>query len=209
MKQKFFIDFDDTLTLSAKAFCELYNLTYLNHPNFKAANYTLNKKWDFSDTCPLLKPGEIEMFFSTKAFFDILKVHPYCQEILNKWKDKYDYYLVSIGSKNNLKHKLDYLEKNFPMIENIILIENKGVKMDKSMINMKADSGCNVFIDDHQDNLFSSNTDVHIMFKGNCDKEWNIEWNGLTCTNWLEVDKLLEEFIYKYYYSENYLEQLK
>lgn len=201
MKQKFFIDFDEVLVESSMAFCEVYNSAFHKHPNFVPANYSLNKKWDFSDVCPLLQPGDVNKVFSSRDFFQHLKPQFYCQEVLEKWKDKYEYYLVSIGTKDNLKHKLDYVGKHFPMIQNLILLETNGQKMDKSVINMMGNDKCNLFIDDHEDNLFSveGNVNIPILFKSNGNKEWNSKWDGLTSTNWLEVDELLKLFYHDKY----------
>lgn len=195
MKQKFFIDFDDTLVQGSRSFCEVFNCSFNNHPDFVPANYKINNDWQFRDVCPLLQPHEIDEIFSSKAFFDVLKVQPFSVNILEKWKNEYDYYIVSIGTKENLKFKIDYIDKHFPMIQNLILLTTSDLKMNKKTVNMRGRG--NIFLDDHQDNLLSVISDINIpaIFKVNGTKQWNKDWYGLACTNWeKDVDQLLEEY---------------
>jgi len=194
MKQKLFLDFDSTLVDSVDAFIKVYIDRYKNTEGFVYPNVDTLRQWDFRDICPLLKRGEVQDIFSNKEFFQYLKPFRNTVEVLNKYKDKYEMCIVTIGTLKNLSHKAEYIEKYFPMVHNTILINNTGCKMDKSMIKMKGTDECpSVFIDDHGDNLKSSNADIKIVYGKAYD--WNKDIVKLRAYNWLEVDRLLDYYL--------------
>lgn len=179
-KIKLFLDFDEVLCDSIPCFVEVYNERYNEN-----VDHTKLKQYNFKDICPLLKGGEVQDIFGCDRFWELLKPKEDCLNVLNRKVDKFEYILVSIGNPRNLYMKSKYVVKNFPVIEQMILITNKHNKMNKELIKMDG-----IFIDDHIDNLNSSSADVKICFR---DKvyDWNKDWTGLTVKSWKELDILL------------------
>lgn len=195
MKQKFFIDFDDTMVCSSEGFYQTYKQWFGHLPEFKETNIKDNNDWNFINCCPLLEGNteNVNDIFASKDFFNNLEPQPHCQDILNKYKDVYDYVLVSIGTPWNLKHKMDYVNMYFPMVQDLILLNTKHLKMNKSLVNMSGIG--NVFLDDHQDNLNSAEVSNSVLFKSMGIKKWNKDWQGISVTNWDGVDSLLNKYM--------------
>jgi len=195
-KPKLFLDIDDTLIQSSKAFCSVYNLLYHSNPLYKFADYTKNFDWNFSETCPLAK-DKTEKLFGSQLFFDLVEPMPNAIDILKELKKKYQIISVSIGSYDNISLKTAYLSENFPFIDDFIGIVNSGCKMDKSIINMTSDynSENNTFIDDNEGNLFSQqNTSGLIRYCYGNIKPWNKIWhdmNGRWLMDWNEIKEEL------------------
>lgn len=183
---KLFVDVDGTLTNSIEAFCYTYNHIYQYHNNFKPANWIKVNKWDFSDQCPLLKNAEdVENIFSSKIFFKRLQFMPNAKEVLYELNKKYEIIIVSIGTPLNVARKSIWLYQHLGFVKDVILITNKGTKMDKSCIDMKD----GILIDDHIHNLISSNAKTKICFGK--EYEWNKDFQGIRAKNWLEVKEML------------------
>lgn len=186
-KINLFLDIDNTITQSTKAFCSLYNDIYKYHKDFKQANWEKVNKWDFTDECPLCE--NVELMFADKRFFNRLNfIDKNMKETLFNLDKKYNITLVSIGTYGNIALKSIWVAQNIPFIKNSIFIINKGCKMDKSIIKMTEDD---ILIDDHQDNLFSSSAGTKICFADLGKKEWNEKWDGLFVNNSLDLLKII------------------
>lgn len=174
-KQKFFIDFDDTLVNSSKRFYELYRQIYEYDPYFKSAKYEDNLEWNYSTICPLLalyNEYTVEDLFGMKEFFDGLELFQNAYEVTKELTKRYELYVVTIGSINNIIYKLEYIRNTLPFIENIIPIYNKNCTMNKSIINCPEDS---IFLDDVTTNLDSVNSRHKFIY--GVPKPWNTEGN--------------------------------
>lgn len=185
-KQKLFLDFDSTIAQSTKAFCETYNQLYCNHKDFIPANHLKTKKWNLKDQCPLAQ-NTIDIFSHPK-FFEVLEFMPNAEEVIKELCNKYQVVICSIGTFDNISLKSQWIKNNMPYINNAILLNNEGIKMDKSTVQMEG----SVFIDDVSSNLFSVNAELKILYGQRFD--WNKDWQGLWCKDWLEIaDLLLKE----------------
>ena len=176
MKRKFIIDLDSTITDSHRAYCDTYNEMYKDHKDFKKADHNLVERWDLLCQCPLEK--SVENIFGSKMFFDNLKLFPNAYEELLKLSEEYDLAICSIGSYNNISNKSQWIQNNLPFIKNSILLINNGCKVDKSIVNMKG----SLFMDDHADNLNSSNAQIKFCFGKKF--IWNIGWTGHRIPSW-------------------------
>lgn len=190
-KKKIFIDIDNTITNSTKAFCHCYNLFYNFESDFVPADYQLVDKWDFCDQCTLIKStNEVERIFGMQTFFANLEfINSNTKEILQKLNEKYHIILTSIGSYQNISLKSDWVHKNLPFIKDSIFYVNGGSIMDKSIINMEYNS---FFIDDVSKNLNSvkSVQQSHKICFGDI-HSWNKNWNGVRCLDWDDIGKKL------------------
>ncbi len=184
---KIFLDFDCTIADSVKTYCNVYNLLYKEQNGYKKADYNKVNRYDLKDQCDLIEHQEI--IFSSEKFFRYLELMPYAKEVIERLGSKYELAICSIGTLDNISYKSKWISNNLPFINNVILISNvvgvHGIKTDKSIINMEEA----IFIDDHAENLFSSNAGFKICFGKQY--EWNKNWTGQRCFDWKEVEKLL------------------
>ena len=182
--QKLFIDFDNTIINTNKAFCEVYNLLYHFHPEFKKADYTKIINYNFSCQCPLVN-NPLELF-EEELFFDVCEfINDNTYEVLKELNQKYKIIIVSIGTPENISHKAIWLKENLPFVEDYILIKNSNCTMDKSIVNMEG----GIIIDDMPSNLQTSNAETKILF-GKI-YPWNTGWKGEHCRDWSEVGRRL------------------
>lgn len=182
-----FIDFDNTIVNSTKAFCDIYNLRYYNHPNFIKADWQKSYLYNFSDVCPLLKnKEEVENIFCSETFFNILEfINNNTFNVIEELSYKYKIIIPSIGWPKNISLKSLWIENKLPMIKEFILINNGDCSMDKRIIDMSG----GIIIDDVASNL-NCNAERKICFGYKHDK--NEEWTGEWCKDWSKVkEKLL------------------
>jgi 5'(3')-deoxyribonucleotidase len=185
-KQKLFLDYDGVLVDSITSFCRTYDLLYYYNEKWKPANPEKVNRWDFKDECPLLDGvSDIEYIFAHQSFFNLLHLFPNARTVIEALEQKYNIYIVTIGTLDNLSLKAKWINQNLFNIDNVILLNNCDCKMDKSIVNMEG----GILIDDHEDNLFSSNASRKICFGKKYD--WNKNWQGERAADWLEVEKLL------------------
>ena len=187
MKQRFFIDIDNTMIDTIDAFCSVYNKLYCNHPNFKTAQSDLVNVYNFSDQCPLVK--NVLEIFEHELFFKFAQpINNNTYEILEKLTDKFQLTPCSIGTPKNVAHKAHYLEKHFPFIKDYVLITNQGCQMNKGIVNMEGA----IFLDDIPSNLLSSNCNEEDKYLFGKIYPWNCEgWNGKWVRDWSEVGEML------------------
>ncbi|MDD4376451.1 MAG: hypothetical protein PHR25_06735 [Clostridia bacterium] len=188
MKQKLFIDFDNTIVNSTKAFCNIYNLRYYNHPNYIKADWQKSYLYNFGDVCPLLKTKEeVENIFCSETFFSALEfVNNNTVDVIDDLSKKYQIIITSIGWPKNIALKSLWIENKLPMIKEFILINNGDCAMDKRIVDMSN----GIILDDVESNLISSNADLKVCFGYKHDK--NNNWLGEHCVDWEEVrEKLL------------------
>lgn len=183
-KIKLFVDIDNTIINTNKAFCEVYNSLYRFHPDFKKADYTKVTNYSFSCECPLVS-NPLELF-EEELFFDVCEfINDNTYEVLKELNQKYKIIVLSIGTPKNLANKAYWLEEKLPFINDYILINNSNCIMDKSIVNAE-DS---IIIDDMPSNLRTSNAETKILFGKIF--SWNNGWQGEHCMNWGEVRRRL------------------
>ena len=182
MKNKMFLDLDSTIVDSLKSFTDVYNLLYLNHPQFKLADPNKVYQYNLKCQCPLIdKALDI---FEHKLFFENLEfINDNTYEVLEKLNGKYQLIIATIGSYSNLSKKALWIEKKIPFIKDCLLISNDGCKMNKEIINMEN----GIFIDDVSSNLFSSNAKIKILYGKRF--EWNMDWDKDWVLNWSVIEK--------------------
>lgn len=154
MKNKIYVDFDNTLFDSSKAFLQAYDVMV------GRTNKTHTLCWDFDD-CNIDK-SKIASIFDSALFMTYLQPFEGALETLNKLAELTEVNIVTIGTYENIKSKIWKLEtldltKNIGMIP-IIKPKNKSVVMNKEII----PNG--ILIDDHPNNLKSSNAEHKVLF---------------------------------------------
>jgi 5'(3')-deoxyribonucleotidase len=190
-KPKLFLDMDNTLTNSTKAFCESYNYIYKYHKDFKPAQWRLVKKWNFEDQCKNLNShSDVLEIFENPIFFKFLKlINHNTYEVVRELNEKYQIIVISIGTPKNLSLKSLYLNDTLPFIKDYILLNNENCEMNKSIIQMNYPNS--IFIEDVTTNLDSSNAQNKYIFGE--EYPWS-QTNGYKrLWNWTEVaEKLLQ-----------------
>lgn len=185
--KKLFLDFDCTIVDSVKTYCQVYNLLYKNEKQFKEADYNKVNRYDLKDQCHLVDHQEV--IFSNEVFFNHLEFMPEAKQVLERLAQKYELIICSIGTLDNISYKSQWIKNNVSFIKNVVLLSSavavSGIKMDKSVVNMKEA----IFIDDHAENLLSSNAELKLCFGKKY--EWNNDWKGQRCFSWKQVEELL------------------
>lgn len=178
-KQDLFLDFDGTLVNSAKRVVEIYNERTGNN-----ADWTKVRKWNFTDQCPGIKPMIKEIFASDEFYEGLEFFNTNTLDVLNLLKKRYNVIICTIGCWENVSKKVVWIKNNADH-GNVILIAKDDNVMDKSIIDM---SGA-IIVDDHEDNLFSSNAETKISFGTRA--EWNENWDGRVCLDWTDLINLI------------------
>ena len=183
MRKKIFFDVDNTICNSTKRFVEIYNSIYNDQ-----ADWTKCFKWDYSDVCPKLTDSEI--IFSLKQFYndEMDFVDKYIEVVIKMLHiTGWDVNFVTLGTRENLINKTNWLKHNFPYIDkqNYHLLEK--TEMGKSEVDMSNA----ILVDDNCINLLSSNAEFKIcMHKPT---EWNKDIESLRYTR---VNNALELYNY-------------
>jgi len=183
-----FLDGDGTIFDSPKAFCKVYNHLYKNYNDFIPANPDLLNSWDFHDICPLLykyKNHTVEEIFGMKELFDNLELFPNAYEVLKELSKKYELWLATIGTDDNLFNKIPYIKYKLPFIKNKLYINNSNSKMDKCILSPPFAPFNSIFIDDVYSNLISANVQYKYCF-GKV-YSFNEEWQGQRLYNYVDV----------------------
>lgn len=194
-----FLDFDETLVNSMKAFCDAYNDIYNEDEGFVEADHENVHVYNFKDQCPLLSTSkEITDIFDSQNFFDALELKDCCLDVLHDYKHKFNYHIVTIGTLANLAKKALWIEENLPFIKDVTLISNGFNKMDKSMIDMQGSELLpNIFIDDHEDNIISSNCDLKYCVASYGDRQWNMKCED-KLEDWTQIESKLKRYEKEY-----------
>lgn len=182
MKRKLFFDVDNTITNSTKRFVDIYNQIYNAD-----ADWTKCYRWDYSDICPLLE--DAETIFAREDFYKGIEfTDRYIRSVIGMLHlEKFDINFITIGTKENLKYKKLWLNKNFPFVNknNYFLLEK--TSMGKEEIPMQN----GILIDDNYINLLTSNADLKICMHK--ETEWN---KGVERSGFVRLHNSLELFKY-------------
>lgn len=184
-KIKLYIDFDSTIVDSIGRVIEMGNNKYgVNEHRSKLSDY------NFKSVFPSITKKEIdEMFCSEEFFNDNLKYMPNCYDVLNKYKDLCDIYIVSVSYNDNLKYKSKWIDKNLPFVKQFIPVNNN----DKHIIDMRN----GIQIDDTYECLRYTNALVKILYKDNNDYQWQHHSNEniYNVNTWREIDDMLSFYL--------------
>lgn len=149
-------DFDNTLCDSSSAIISLYNLKY----GKKVPNY-LDVSWDFEEL-PLITRDDINSFFCSKEFFELLQPNKGMQELVNYLCDiGHDVKIVSYSHGGAEQYKIDYIKKYFPKVKCKILTLGKDMILDKRSVITKDVDIC---IDDSVEALELSDAKIKVLF---------------------------------------------
>ena len=167
-KIRLFIDADDTILESSKAFIDIVNRQdNINPPK----TYEELQDWRYQSLFPYMTTKRVAEIYDSEEFFNIVKVNPDFKSFYLKYENDFEWYIVTKGHKSNIEHKQKYFKKHFPKAKVVgCRFDSKEEQnFDKSHIDM--DYG--IQIDDRTDCLIGSNANIKILFKNNRDFYWN------------------------------------
>lgn len=195
MKKLVFIDFDDTLVNSLRAFCKVYNKRYQD-----SADWTKVRRYDMTDQCTHLGENfegniqaEILDIYGSSEFWRYLRPMKKANEILIKLKKEgYTLVMASIGDPANISKKIRYADANFPMFDQYLMLYTKKGKHSKGKINMHGA----FMVDDNDRILRTTNASVKVVFGP--EREYNSTYKSYKrCTDWEEVYHLIHSYFEK------------
>lgn len=174
---KIFLDCDGCVIDTTGALADYYNEHYHTEEWFIEADGDRISKWNAIDEMPLMN-GKIEHIFESDFFWENVRLKKGAQQTIKHFvDDANEVYFLSIGSSTNIAKKTKFLKEHFPFVHrHIMLVQNKFLKMDKSIIDMSG----GILIDDHINNLLTCNAEHKILFKDLGEKEWNQIPEGVT-----------------------------
>ena len=181
--KKIYSDFDGVIVNTISTICDLYNEDFKYYKKFRPVKWWDVNTWDFSE-CKCADSKYINTYFNQQRFFDRLTYMDWAKDKLNELKEEYEITIVSSGYSPNLKAKEIWIKNNLQYC-NFIGVNFKEYN-DKSHVDMSD----GIFIDDSSNNLFTSNALIKICFGDNY--QWNENWNGFRCRNWIDVDLFLK-----------------
>jgi 5'(3')-deoxyribonucleotidase len=181
--KKLYVDFDGTLINSIKKIVSLYDLDYSNEANYKKVHWTDINSWGFNEL-KLTDKDKINGYFCDPRFFDNnLEYMDNAYEVINRLKEYYYIYIVSMGLTVNLSLKNTWLRKNLPFAEFI------GCNLNDFSNKSHLDLSDGTLIDDVAENLDFCNAEEKIVF-GDI-YPWNKESKYIRKYNWTDSEKYL------------------
>lgn len=187
--KKLFIDFDNTIVNSSKAYCKVYNDLFKNMYKYTYIDWKDIQEYNIMKYCTLANKFSKSLFDTENFFKELEFIDNDTKNVLRELCRIYDVSICTIGTLDNIYHKSKWIKENLPFIKNCIFItqgKKEGIiKHDKSMIDMSN----SIFIDDNLDCLDSSNAKRKFVFGRIV--EYNINSNYTRILNWAALYTLL------------------
>ena len=183
-KHKIFLDFDETIAMSIKAFVDTYKERH-RHDILLEEGYPYPIwedvfTWNMRCEMPKLELDELNEIFDSPRFFDNLATYADSDglsivDFIAELQERNDVevFIASKGNSSNLHQKRDFLQQKLPFFDLDKFIPMQGTVMNKSELNGL------ILCDDHEDNLYSANVKYRVLvnYSGQI-KEWNARAMG-------------------------------
>ena len=180
-----FIDFDNCCINST-----LIVTAILNERYNKKVEWEDIKQYDFSDKFPEVTKKEIKEIFDSREFFKLAEfaIFPNAIRVIERLCGDFNVSIVSIGSSENIRHKIKFLKDKFPFIKNYIMLVKEDNIMDKSVVRMGKEDW---MIDDVYSNLETSTAGNRILFSyANIKTSWNQYGKHIELTpSWKDIER--------------------
>lgn len=177
-----YLDFDNTMVESNKRIIEILNSKY--HTSKTEADI---KDYQFNSIYPISEQEKLDMFESDE-FYNGLEFKPQVLEVLNKYKDSYNFIIVSKGTPNNLVKKQNWIISHLPY--NLKFIGLSGQTFKKDEIDMSD----GIQIDDNFSCL-KTNAALKILYKSFNQFPWqqpDTDDEYIAVNTWEEIDSILD-----------------
>lgn len=186
-----FLDADDTILESSKTVIAILNERYNITP---PKNITHMKEWNYRSICKHVTGKEVDEIYSSDEFFERVTINPDFLKIYERYKEKFNFCVVTKGTKQNLEKKRQYLKERLPDIvfTGISFTTEDSTDFDKSKIDMSR----GIQIDDRMDCL-NTNANCKILLKNNLNVPWNAYGgedvgNLYIVNNWDEIERIFQ-----------------
>ena len=167
-KIRLFIDADDTILESSKAFIDIVNRQdNINPPK----TYEELQDWRYQSLFPYMTTKRVVEIYDSEEFFNIVKVNPDFESFYLKHENDFEWYIVTKGYKTNIEHKQKYFKKHLPKAN--VVGCRFGSKEEQDFDKSHIDMDYGIQIDDRTDCLIGSNANIKVLFKNNRDFYWN------------------------------------
>ena len=167
-KIRLFIDADDTILESSKAFIDIVNRQdNINPPK----TYEELQDWRYQSLFPYMTTKRVVEIYDSEEFFNIVKVNPDFESFYLKHENDFEWYIITKGYKTNIEHKQKYFKKHLPKAN--VVGCRFGSKEEQNFDKSHIDMDYGIQIDDRTDCLIGSNANIKILFKNNRDFYWN------------------------------------
>ena len=177
-----YLDFDNTMVESNKRIIEILNSKY--HTS-KTENDL--KDYQFDSIYPISEQEKLEIFESDE-FYNGLEFKPQVLEVLNKYKDSYNFIIVSKGTPNNLVKKQNWIISHLPYSLKFIGLSGQTFKKDE------IDMSDGIQIDDNFSCL-KTNAALKILYKSFNQFPWqqpDSDDEYIAVNTWEEIDSILD-----------------
>lgn len=177
-----YLDFDNTMVESNKRIIEILNSKY--HTSKTEEDI---KDYQFNSIYPISEKEKLDMFESDE-FYNGLEFKPQVLEVLNKYKDSYNFIIVSKGTPNNLVKKQNWIISHLPY--NLKFIGLSGQTFKKDEIDMSD----GIQIDDNFSCL-KTNAALKILYKSFNQFPWqqpDTDDEYIAVNTWEEIDSILD-----------------
>ena len=190
-KIKLFLDADDTILESSRAFIDIVNKRYAINSPKQLKNL---RDWGYRSLFPSMTNEEIVEIYDSAEFFDTVKINSDFENFYLKHEYDFEWNIVTKGHESNIKHKEKYFKSRLPQATVIGCrfdsIEKQN--FDKSHLDMNY----GIQIDDRTDCLIGTNANIKILFKNNQEFDWNRTYDInepiYIMNDWKEIIETLE-----------------
>lgn len=185
-KIKVFLDFDSTIVNSVKRFVEIANKKFnMNKSPDELGSY------DFRNLYHNITQKEVYEIFSSEEFFNNeLEYMPNVINVLDKYNDKFDFYISTASHGKNLELKKIWISENMPYVKGIFSSDGN----DKSNIDMRHA----IQIDDMYECLEHTNSYVKILYKNGNNFAWQRHDNDdmvYDVNDWNEIGSMFDYYL--------------
>ena len=177
-----YLDFDNTIVESNKRIVEILNNKY--HTSKTEADI---KDYQFKSIYPISEKEKLDIFESDE-FYNGLEFKPKVLEVLNKYKDLYNFVIVSKGTNDNLVKKEQWIVNHLPY--KVKFIGLSGQTFNKDEIDMSN----GIQIDDNFGCL-KTNATLKILYKSFNQFPWqepDSDDEYIAVNTWEEIDSILD-----------------
>lgn len=183
-----FLDADDTILKSSETVIDILNQKYQITPRKTIENL---KEWNYRSIYKWTTEEEINEIYASKEFFDNVKFNEEFVSVYEKYKDVFNFCVVTKGTQKNLARKREKVVERFPEMGfiGIRFITKEATDFEKNSVNMRH----GIQIDDRLDCL-QTNAAYKILLRNGLEVPWN-NYQGNNMDNLYVVDnwKQIEE----------------
>lgn len=186
-KLSIYLDCDDTILASSVAVIDILNKYFNKNKTIEDLH-----DWNYRSIEKTITADDICKIYESDEFWSTVKVNAGFLNFYQKYKTKFNWTVVSKGTKRNLSQKKIYLEKIF---DNFQFIGVEIFNPDKHLSKSSFDMSNGIQIDDVSKELENTNAKIKILLTNNREFYWNKNLkntdNFYSASDWKEIGELL------------------